>query len=288
MSRCLRCGQDNEKTARFCVGCGEQLSGAAGHSSASAEIEPDEGGPTARGLSSQGHDVGHQLGRQTPHSSTYGGQTASPGLLPQLIVPGTARLGLEDGFESAAPAPSRSGPPSASLAFAETSPPLLDADLHRPIPDRGANQPRFDVDPTAPRLTYAPPESVAHERPPPVTTSLDPLSVSIDAPRVLAGFLVSYEANALGQSWSVYQGSNLVGRLGAIAGADIELPHATVSSRHALLQAAAHPGRLLLRDQSSTNGSFVNDTALQPDERRELHDGDRVRFGLFTVIVKII
>jgi pSer/pThr/pTyr-binding forkhead associated (FHA) protein len=105
---------------------------------------------------------------------------------------------------------------------------------------------------------------------------------------VLAGFLVSYDGNVLGHSWVVHQGRNLVGRVGAASGADIELPHATVSSRHAILYASAHPGRLVLRDQGSTNGSFVNDTVLQPEDRRELRDGDRVRLGLFTLIVKIV
>jgi pSer/pThr/pTyr-binding forkhead associated (FHA) protein len=105
---------------------------------------------------------------------------------------------------------------------------------------------------------------------------------------VLAGILVSYESNPLGQSWTLHQGSNLVGRAGAVAGADLELPHATVSSRHALLTVAAHPGRVVITDFGSTNGTFVNETALVPHEPRELRDGDRVRFGLFAAIVKII
>jgi pSer/pThr/pTyr-binding forkhead associated (FHA) protein len=102
------------------------------------------------------------------------------------------------------------------------------------------------------------------------------------------GFLVSYEANALGQSWALHQGDNMVGRAGAVAGADIEIPHATVSSRHAQIQASAHPGRALITDLGSTNGTFVNETTLARDQKRELCDGDRVRFGLFTVIAKII
>ncbi len=196
------------------------------------------------------------------------------------------------GYHAAQQPPAQNAPPSRSIEFAETAPPLVDADLDRPIPDRGAIQSRaarsrVDPDAADARMTHNPPESILPNRPP-EPSGLDPLSVPHDAPRVLTGFLVTYEGNALGQSWNVQQGANLVGRLGAVAGADIELPHATVSSRHATIHAAAHPGRMVLKDQGSTNGSFVNDTALQPDEQRELRDGDRVRFGLFTVIVKIV
>jgi pSer/pThr/pTyr-binding forkhead associated (FHA) protein len=114
------------------------------------------------------------------------------------------------------------------------------------------------------------------------------LRLAPDAPRVLAGFLVSFDGNALGQSWVIHQGTNLLGRLGASAGADIELPHATVSSRHATIAAAAHPGRMFLQDHGSTNGSYVNDAPLQPQQQHPLKDGDRVRLGLFNLIVKIV
>jgi len=116
----------------------------------------------------------------------------------------------------------------------------------------------------------------------------NPLNVSPDAPRILTGFLVSYEANALGQSWPIYQGTNMLGRLGAAAGADVELPHATVSSRHATIHALAHPGRMTFTDHGSTNGTFVNDSPLQAQLPNQLRDGDRVRLGLFNMIVKIV
>ncbi len=164
---------------------------------------------------------------------------------------------------------------SGGLAFAETAPPVLDQDfLSRPIPDRGQ---RGSANPPEPQRSGAGQPSV-----------VNPLSVPPDAPRVLAGFLVTFDSNALGQSWSVHQGANLVGRLGAVAGADIELPHATVSSRHATIYAAAHPGRMVLQDHGSTNGTFVNDTPLLAQQQRQLRDGDRVRLGLFNLIVKIV
>lgn len=160
-----------------------------------------------------------------------------------------------------------------NLEFAETAPPMLGEDvLSRKIPDRGARQRRQGG---------SDPGSAS-------TDSRPVLNVPPDAPRVLAAMLVSYDSNPLGQAWMLHQGSNLIGRAGAAAGADLELPHATVSSKHALFMVSAHPGRVVVTDFSSTNGTFVNETALTAHEPRELRDGDRIRFGLFPVIVKIV
>jgi pSer/pThr/pTyr-binding forkhead associated (FHA) protein len=146
--------------------------------------------------------------------------------------------------------------------------------LSRKIPDRGKVQHR---------------QATVNAEPSQSSPDLQPvLNVPADAPRVLAAVMISYEANPLGQAWMLHQGSNLVGRAGAAAGADLELPHATVSSKHALFMVSAHPGRIVVTDFGSTNGTFVNDTALPAHEPRELRDGDRIRFGLFPVIVKII
>jgi pSer/pThr/pTyr-binding forkhead associated (FHA) protein len=43
-----------------------------------------------------------------------------------------------------------------------------------------------------------------------------------------------------------------------------------------------------LEDTGSTNGTLVNGTRLTPGVRVELRDGDRVRFGLLSTVVKII
>jgi hypothetical protein len=172
--------------------------------------------------------------------------------------------------------PQSTQPQSVKLEFAETAPPVLGEDLlNRRIPDRGARQRRQPTGSGETGTSSSP--------------DLSPvLNVPVDAPRVLAALLVSYETNPLGQAWMLHQGSNLVGRAGAVAGADLELPHATVSSKHALFMVSAHPGRVVITDFGSTNGTFVNDTALTAHEPRELRDGDRVRLGLFPVIVKII
>jgi pSer/pThr/pTyr-binding forkhead associated (FHA) protein len=106
--------------------------------------------------------------------------------------------------------------------------------------------------------------------------------------RVLAGFLVSYESTELGVFWPIYQGPNVVGRKGAAPGLDIEIDHPTTSSRHAVIHAAARPGRLRVEDPGSTNGTFLGEHMIEKNKPQELRDGESVRFGGFNVIVKII
>lgn len=118
-------------------------------------------------------------------------------------------------------------------------------------------------------------------------TSLDPEALPEGAPRILAAFLVSYETDAHGKFWPIYQGRTLLGREGG-GPVDIAIPHPTTSSRHAFVYSAARPGRVKIEDAGSTNGTFVNDNRLQPGQRQELRDGDGLRFGLFSAVIKII
>ena len=110
----------------------------------------------------------------------------------------------------------------------------------------------------------------------------------LDGPRVLVGFLVSYASVDVGQYWPIHQGRNVLGRQGAATGLDIEISHPTTSSLHAVLLATARAGRVVVEDTSSTNGTFVNENMLAPGQRWELRDGDRVRFGLFDTVIKIV
>lgn len=105
---------------------------------------------------------------------------------------------------------------------------------------------------------------------------------------MLAGFLVSYEGSDTGTFWPLYQGQNLVGRKAAAPGLSVEIDHPTTSSRHALLLASARPARIKLEDLGSTNGTYVNDQPLERSRKLELRDGDSIRFGGFTAIVKIV
>jgi pSer/pThr/pTyr-binding forkhead associated (FHA) protein len=47
-------------------------------------------------------------------------------------------------------------------------------------------------------------------------------------------------------------------------------------------------GAIVVEDTGSTNGTFVNDEHIGFNGRRDLRDGDRIRFGAYTTIVKVI
>jgi len=136
----------------------------------------------------------------------------------------------------------------------------------------------------------APP--VARSAPPPAAVPLgpgrDPELVEAGAMRALAGFLVSFDQNELGVFWPLYQGQNVLGRKGASTGLDIEIDSPTTSSRHAIVYASARPGRLKVEDSGSTNGTFMNEAPLERGKKFELRDNDTLRFGGFSVTVKII
>ncbi len=248
MIPCNRCGETNDGESRFCVACGAPLSGQAASVAPRPEVRSP--GPTSSGAAS--------------HSRVPGGTSTKP-----LVPTGS-------GYTPASPVV-READFRNSLAFAETAPPVHNKDEIWALP---LDKPHVSHSTTA---APTPLEPTAELR-----KSIHPAEVPGDAPTVLAGFLVSYDANPLGQSWPIVQGPNHIGRAGAGADADIEMPHATVSSRHAVILASARPGRLLLIDQASTNGTFVNETALQPDQQWPLRDDDVIRFGLFKVVVKII
>lgn len=150
--------------------------------------------------------------------------------------------------------------------------------------------------PAAPARVAAPGEicgATGRPEPPPVLGATPiPRELGADfpleGPRTLVGFLVSFENVDVGQYWPIHQGRNVVGRQGAATGLDVEIAHPTTSSLHAVLLAVAEPGRVVLEDTSSTNGTFVNENVLAPGHRWELRDGDRVRFGLFNTIIKVI
>src|SRR5690606_17603420 len=182
---------------------------------------------------------------------------------------GVQQAGYAGSPQPGAPQPAWGGPPAAAPAYG------------------GPQQHGYEApQPAAPAY-----EGSAHgQRAPPAVprAAEDPERVAESAPRVLAGFLVSYQDNELGRFYPLYQGRNVIGRRDSGLELDIPIEHATTSSRHAVVFAPARPARLKLEDQGSTNGTFVNEERLPTGERRELCDGDAVRFGGYSVIAKII
>jgi hypothetical protein len=139
--------------------------------------------------------------------------------------------------------------------------------------------------PSGPQGGFAPPPAPS---PAPFDNRPSPGAAPAAAPgakprRPLAGFLVSFQDDAMGKFWPVYQGSNLVGRAETGQEVDVPIGHGTTSTNHARVDAEG--GRLTLSDLGSTNGTFHNEEAIGFQGRRELRDGDKIRFGGFSVIV---
>jgi hypothetical protein len=191
--------------------------------------------------------------------------------VPPVAVPTQARPSASSGPHSHEPA-----------AFAATSPPPTTDEHEAQI--RRSHAP-IGPSPSAPPVARsAPPAPAAVAHGP----GRDPELVEAGAIRALAGFLVSYDQSELGLFWPLYQGQNVLGRKGASTGLDIEIDSPTTSSRHAIVYASARPGRLKVEDSGSTNGTFMNDAPLERGKKFELRDNDTLRFGGFSVIVKII
>jgi hypothetical protein len=173
-----------------------------------------------------------------------------------------------------APAPAPALHSKDPAAYAATAPPPTNEEFDRQYAAG------------APAAAYAAPVAAA---PAPAASAPPPAAAAVDPSlRVLAGFLVSYEATELGVFWPIYQGQNVVGRKGAAPGLDVEIDHPTTSSRHAVIHAAARPGKLRVEDPGSTNGTFLGEHMIEKNKSHDLRDGDAVRFGGFNVIVKII
>ncbi|MDP9000970.1 MAG: FHA domain-containing protein [Myxococcota bacterium] len=107
-------------------------------------------------------------------------------------------------------------------------------------------------------------------------------------PAALRGFLVAFGSNPSGDFWPLTGGRLTIGRFGSGDHIDIGLQDPTISSRHGVIVVDAASGTITIEDTGSTNGTFVNDEHLGFNGRRDLRDGDRLRFGAYATIVKVI
>jgi pSer/pThr/pTyr-binding forkhead associated (FHA) protein len=118
--------------------------------------------------------------------------------------------------------------------------------------------------------------------------SVDPRPPRPSRSRRRRRFLISFQTNQNGDFWPLKGGRVVVGRAQSVDGLDIALPDATISSRHAALHVDGVQGTVAVEDTGSTNGTYVNEEHIGLNGRRELRDGDKVRFGGYTTIVKIV
>lgn len=91
----------------------------------------------------------------------------------------------------------------------------------------------------------------------------------------IVGLLFSYDTNPVGQIFCIYEGRNLIGRDGAndicIAG------DSQVSGKHSVIQYLAADGKFRIKDELSSNGTFVNEEL--KTEVYELSTFDVIRVG---------
>jgi pSer/pThr/pTyr-binding forkhead associated (FHA) protein len=169
-------------------------------------------------------------------------------------------------------APQQGYAPSPGSPFGAPPPPL------QPLPplQGGYGPPQHPGFPQAPQAPYGAQQAPAY-----------PAEAAAPS-KILRGFLVAYGLNPSGDFWPLTGGRLLVGRLGAAEGIDISMQDPTISSRHAAMVIDASSGAIVVEDTGSTNGTFVNDEHIGFNGRRDLRDGDRLRFGGFTTVVKVI
>lgn len=91
--------------------------------------------------------------------------------------------------------------------------------------------------------------------------------------RKLVGWLVTYSLNKNGKSFELYEGKNHIGRTEKN---NIVIPEPIVSDQHALILYKPELGKFYLKDLASSNGTKLNGEELEPDQSKELKDGDKI------------
>jgi pSer/pThr/pTyr-binding forkhead associated (FHA) protein len=140
--------------------------------------------------------------------------------------------------------------------------------------------------PPGPQAQYSAPPGPGQQgqqpyEPPPVQPANLP-------PNALRGFILAFQTNAAGEFWPLTGGRHTIGRANSGEQLDIPLADATISSKHAAINVDVATNTVTVEDRGSTNGTYVNDEHIGYSGRRDLRDGDRVRFGGFSTIVKIV
>jgi len=312
MSACSQCGTVAKATDRFCNVCGTPLPRppAAGVPAPQRVPTPPPpasgayGGPPAHALAATAM-ASHrcQMGHEILPGTSYCAQ-GHPIALDQIQFandaygagqPPPVYGGGPPGYGTPAPQPGY-GPPQPQYAQPAPQQPVYappPQPAYAPAPPYAPPPPQHQQPQYAPQGGYVPspqggyapanayaPQQHAYAPPEPQRDA---------APsKILRGFLVAYGMNPSGDFWPLTGGRHVVGRLGPGDGVDITLQDPTISSRHGALVVDAVSGTITMEDTGSTNGTFVNDEHIGFNGRRDLRDGDRLRLGGFTTVVKVI
>jgi hypothetical protein len=148
---------------------------------------------------------------------------------------------------------------------AAAAPPLPLSQPHlRPVT---SHAPRVRGDGTSPSALAVPPPA---ER----TVAASRQDVASAGKRYVVGWLVGLNGPTRGESFAVRLGRNVVGR---DRRSDIVINDDQASSHHADLVFRPDEKRFILMDHNSTNGTYVNETEIEP--RRDLLEKDVIRIG---------
>ena len=99
-------------------------------------------------------------------------------------------------------------------------------------------------------------------------------AAQLNAKRYVVGWLVGINGASRGESYIVRMGRNVIGR---DRRSDIVVNDDQASSHHADLVFRPEERRFILMDHNSTNGTYVNETEIEP--RRDLLPKDIIRIG---------
>ncbi len=286
MNPCANCGATPRPSDKFCNTCGTPVVAAApagyppaaggwGAAPPAARCQMGHDVPPGQNYCPQGHPIALEQVQFAPNPPQYGG--AAPPTPSYGGTPGGSASGSGAKYAQAGAGPSaQQAPPYPGYANPPQYPP----------------QPAGYAPPPAAAPAYAPPQGYAPPAPagysPPAATSEPKPAPAPPLPNSLAGFLLSYEGNPLGDFWALNGGRYTLGRANSGETVDISLADATISSRHAVLEVDALTCKVAVEDTGSTNGTFVNDEHVGFNGRRDLVDGDRLRLGGYTTIVKVI
>jgi hypothetical protein len=106
------------------------------------------------------------------------------------------------------------------------------------------------------------------------TVAAQRLEVGQQQKRYVVGWLVGLNGPNRGEAFPVRMGRNVIGR---DKRSDIVINDDQASSHHADLVFRPEERRFILMDHNSTNGTYVNETEIEP--RRDLIEKDVVRIG---------
>ncbi len=146
--------------------------------------------------------------------------------------------------------------------------------VHPRAGEGGGDHGRPRVATTAAPLASIVSPQVAAPAPPMERTMAVARLESPAARRYVVGWLVGLSGDTRGESYPIRIGRNVIGR---DRRSDIVINDDQASTHHADLVFRPEERRFILMDHNSTNGTYVNETEIEP--RRDLNGEDVVRIG---------